>query len=293
MRSVGWKTSSCVFRHARLRHSRSGLAPQSGAPASWNSTVGCSRLVVRLRDLPRAAKRRRWKPRPGRTPVRQEAGPGRGLDPHGHPGPSDPQRRPGPRPGGPPPGPLGSPRPLGDVKMEIQEAERTGRLVIEAKQLDFQYGSQNDRPRLLDDDHARRSRRTDRPQRLGQDDALAAAVGRLAAAVGERSPRNQPRSCLLRSAPCPTRRDEIGPRERPRRIGLGDHQRPHAAHHRLPGRFSLHARAGRRAGCAALRRRAEPPAAGAAVHQALERAGHGRTDQRPRPGDARIAGRAS
>ncbi len=30
---------------------------------------------------------------------------------------------------------------LGDVKMEIQEAERTGRLVIEAKQLHFQYGS--------------------------------------------------------------------------------------------------------------------------------------------------------
>ncbi len=30
---------------------------------------------------------------------------------------------------------------LGEVKMEIQEAARTGRLVIEAKQLDFQYGS--------------------------------------------------------------------------------------------------------------------------------------------------------
>ncbi len=30
----------------------------------------------------------------------------------------------------------------GEVKMEIQEAQRTGRLVIEAKQLDFRYGSQ-------------------------------------------------------------------------------------------------------------------------------------------------------
>jgi ATP-binding cassette subfamily F protein uup len=29
----------------------------------------------------------------------------------------------------------------GEVKMEIQEAQRTGRLVIEARQLDFQYGS--------------------------------------------------------------------------------------------------------------------------------------------------------
>ncbi len=72
----------------------------------------------------------------------------------------------------------------GDVKMEIQEAERTGRLVIEAKQLDFRLRQPCHRPRLLHDDHARRSGGVDRPQRLGQDDPLAAAAGRSAAAGG-------------------------------------------------------------------------------------------------------------
>ena len=38
----------------------------------------------------------RWKPTPERR-VRQEAGPGRGLDTHRDPGPPHPQRRPGPR----------------------------------------------------------------------------------------------------------------------------------------------------------------------------------------------------
>ena len=50
------------------------------------------------------------------------------------------QRRPGPALGGPaasPPARRDSP---GDVKMEIQEAQRTGRSVIEAKQLGFDYG---------------------------------------------------------------------------------------------------------------------------------------------------------
>ena len=70
-----------------------------------------------------------------------------------------------------------------------------------------------------------------------------------------------------------------------------DDQRQEAAHHRLPRRFSLHARAGGRAGGAALGRRAEPLAAGPAVHQAVERAGDGRADQRPRHGNARTAGR--
>ena len=47
---------------------------------------------------------------PAERRVRQEVGPGRGLDPHGHHGPADPQRRPGPRPGGPPRSPPQPPR---------------------------------------------------------------------------------------------------------------------------------------------------------------------------------------
>ena len=64
----------------------------------------------------------------------------------------------------------------GDVKMEIQEAERTGRLVIEAKKHPFLLRRPSHCPRLLDVDHAGRSRRIDRPQRLGKNHALAAAA---------------------------------------------------------------------------------------------------------------------
>ena len=60
---------------------------------------------------------------------------------------------------------------VGTVKLQAQEAERSGRLVVEARDVSFSYGDRADRPRLLDDDHARRPRWPHRSQRLRQDDA--------------------------------------------------------------------------------------------------------------------------
>ncbi len=68
----------------------------------------------------------------------------------------------------------------GDVKMEIQEADRSGRLVIQTKHLQLQLRPADHRRRSVYDDHARRPGGSNRPQRLGQDDPPAPAAGRLA-----------------------------------------------------------------------------------------------------------------
>ena len=67
----------------------------------------------------------------------------------------------------------------------------------------------------------------------------------------------------------------------------------HAARARLSAGFPLSARARPLAGEGAVGRRAQPPAAGAAVHAAGERAGARRADQRSRSRDARAARGAS
>ena len=104
-------------------------------------------------------------------PLRQEAGPGRGVDPQGDRGAADPQR--GPRPGaqGDARGPPQRRERQGTARMQVQEAERSGTLVIEAKGVGFGYERPRPvHPRPDDDDHARRQGRDHRPQRLGQDD---------------------------------------------------------------------------------------------------------------------------
>ena len=72
----------------------------------------------------------------------------------------------------------------GTARMQVQEAERSGNLVIEAKGVGFGYGEATDPvdPRPDDDDHARRQGRDHRPQRLGQDDAAPALARRAHAA---------------------------------------------------------------------------------------------------------------
>jgi len=98
---------------------------------------------------------------------------------------------------------------LGDVKMEIQEAERSGRLVIEAKNLHFQYG---ERPIVRG--FSTMIMRGDRvgligPNGSGKTTLLRLLLGDLPPQTGTiRHGTNL--SCLLRSAPCPTGRDEIG-----------------------------------------------------------------------------------
>ena len=105
--------SAALRRHAAVRDARSGLAPQSGDPHPGTRPRPAHKLVVRLRHVPESQRGGPGSREPAERRVRQEAGPGRGLDPHRHPGPADPQRRPGPRPGGParsPPRPPRSPR---------------------------------------------------------------------------------------------------------------------------------------------------------------------------------------
>ena len=78
-------------------------------------------------------------------------------------------------------------------------------------------------------------------------------------------------------------------------------ERPHAPRPRLPARLPVLRRAGAVAGQGAVGRRAQPPAAGAAVHAAGQRAGARRADQRSRSRNAgaargaagRVAGHAA
>ena len=83
-----------------------------------------------------------------------------------------------------------------------------------------------------------------------------------------------------------------GRRKRRRRQRHGHGQRPAAARPRLPGGLPVPARARAVAGEVAVGRRAQPPAAGAAVRPAGQRARARRADQRPRHRDARTARRA-
>ena len=66
-------------------------------------------------------------------------------------------------------------------------------------------------------------------------------------------------------------------------------QRPHAPRPRVPARLPVPARARALAGEGAVGRRAQPAAAGAAVHAAGQRAGARRADQRSRSRDAGAA----
>ena len=127
------------------------------------------------------------------------------------------------------------------------------------------------------------------PNGSGKTTLLRLLLGEFEPTSGHGPARDQPGDRLFRPAPRRARRGEDRPAER-QRIRLGRDQRPAPAHHRLPAGLPLPARAVQDAGQAPLRRRAEPAPAGQAVHQAVEPAGPGRADQRPRrrdPGTAR------
>ena len=73
-----------------------------------------------------------------------------------------------------------------------------GKMVFEAEHVDFAYDGRAGRPRLLVPRDARRSHRTDRPERQRQDDAAAAAAGR--AAAGRRAPSASAPTCRSRTS---------------------------------------------------------------------------------------------
>ena len=104
------RVSAPLRRHARLRHPRPDLPRQAGHPDRRGRPRPAVRLVVRLRDLPRAqGGRARRRGAPG-GPLRQAAGRGGGLDSQGDPGPADPQRGAGPGAQGDARGAPGPPR---------------------------------------------------------------------------------------------------------------------------------------------------------------------------------------
>ena len=226
--------------------------------------------------------------------VRQEAGRGGGVAAAGRQGAAHAQR--GARAGaaGDARGARGAARArVGTVRLQVEHADPSGKMVFEAEGVSKSFDGTAGRARLLDPHHARRPGRPDRPERRRQDDAAAAAAGRTGARRGRGAARRERAGRLLRPAARAARSGADRVRHDRRRQRDGDGERPAAARERLPARLPLPARARAVAGEGALGRRAQPPAAGAAVHAPGQRAGARRADQRPRPRDARAAGGAA
>ena len=92
----------------------------------------------------------------------------------------------------------------GALRMQIQEAERSGRLVMRGGGRQLQLWRSAGRTRLLHNADARRQGGHRRAQRLREDHAAAPPVGRAAAAGGHAPPRRQPGDRLLRPVARPT-----------------------------------------------------------------------------------------
>ena len=181
----------------------------------------------------------------------------------------------------------------GEVRMEVHEAQRSGRLVIEAKGVTFGYG---DRPVIRD--LSTIIMRGDRvgvigPNGSGKTTLLRLLLGQLTPQRGTVRQGTNLDVAYFDQLPRPIGRREIGPRQCPRRRRHGGNQRPATAHHRLPRRFSVHAGASGRSGVAAIGRRAKPVAAGPAADEAVERAGNGRAHERPGHRNSGVIGRTA
>ena len=181
----------------------------------------------------------------------------------------------------------------GNVRMDLAQAESSGKKVIEAKDVTFGYGG-----KLLLDNVSTTIFRGDRigligPNGSGKTTLLKALLGELAADRGRNPHGQQPAGRLLRPVPRDAARglERAGERVRGPRVRRG--RRPPEARDRLPAGLPVHARTRARADHPPVRRRAQPPAAGQAVRAAVQPAGDGRTDQRPRCRDAGVAGRTA
>ena len=129
------------------------------------------------------------------------------------------------------------------------------------------------------------------PNGSGKTTLLKLILGEIAAGRGQGAPRHQARRRLFRPVPRRARRGGDARRHhQPGRRFRRDRRRAQARD-QLSRRFPVSAGARARAGQVALRRRAQPPAAGAPVQPAGQRAGAGRADQRSRHRDAGTAGR--
>ena len=127
----------------------------------------------------------------------------------------------------------------GTVRLHAQEAERSGRLVAEAKHVSFARGSSPIITRLFDDDHARRSGGSDRSERVGEDDAAAAAARRARSRRWHGASRHQSRDRVLRSASRNARSGRNRIRQHRGRRGIRGDRRQWQARAGIPPGFSL------------------------------------------------------
>ena len=176
----------------------------------------------------------------------KKLGRGGSLDPHRHQGPPHPQRRAGAGPRGDARANAAARRDaVGRVKLEIQEAERSGTLVAVAEDVSFPTGT---RPIIRD--FSTSVMRGDRigiigPNGSGKTTLLRLLLGQLAPAAGTHAARHQPADRLLRPTPRPAGRRADRGRQRGRWLRDGADRRPAAARDRLPAGLSVHRPIGR------------------------------------------------
>ena len=181
---------------------------------------------------------------------------------------------------------------VGTARIQIQDAERSGKLVVEAQGATFGYGGRpvigNLTTTIISGDKVG----IIGPNGSGKTTLLRLLLGELPPQHG--TVKLGSRLEVLYFDQLRDKLDlESGSGERRRGERHRHHQRPAPAHHRLSPGFPLHAGAGAQSGAHPLRRGAQPAAAGQAVHQALQRPRDGRADQRPGRRDARPARRAA
>ncbi len=181
----------------------------------------------------------------------------------------------------------------GNVKLDVGQGEKSGKIVAELTDVTKRYGSRT----VVDNVHghgdARRQDRLRRSERRGQDHAAEDDPRRVAAGRRHGAHRHQSAGRVLRPDARPTRsgQEPRGYDQPGQRVGRS--QRPEKARDELSRRLPVRAGARAFAGQVAVGRRAQPPAAGASVRAAGQRAGARRTDQRPRHPDARTARRTA
>jgi hypothetical protein len=148
-------------------------------------------------------------------------------------------------------------------------------------------------PRFFGAHPARRSHRPDRSQRLRQEHLAGLLLGRLTpmrrpgASTGPSWKSPISTSCAkpsIRNKPCWTAWP-VG--------GKPSKSTASAATSSAIWAISVYPAAGALTGQIAVRRRAQPAVAGAAIHPARQSAGDGRTDQRSRSGNAGATGRTA
>ena len=179
---------------------------------------------------------------------------------------------------------------MGNVRLQVEQAEQSGKLVFEAEARHARRTTAKPVVR----DFSTRVMRGDRigligPNGAGKTTLLRMLLGELTPDDGEVR-----RGANVQIAYYDQQREQLDPERTVfDTVGEGNDtvtvERPHAPRPRLPARFPVLRRARAVAGEGAVGRRAQPPAAGAAVHAAGQRARARRADQRSRSRDARAA----